>query len=99
MQRGEARPGGRVLGVELDGALEQRAGLVHVRLLHGVHALAAAQETFVGLDGGGLAAHGAPLARVDSAPPRSSVGHLFGDLVLHREHVGRPSRSNFSDHL
>jgi hypothetical protein len=39
------------------------ARFVHVRLLHVVHALAAAQETFVGLDGRGLAMQRAPLAR------------------------------------
>jgi hypothetical protein len=88
MHRGESRPGWRVLGVELDGALIERTRLVHVRLLQRVHALPAAQKTFVGFDGGGLAADGPALAvRQRSAAQQGC--DLLGDLVLHREHVAR----------
>jgi hypothetical protein len=56
--------------------------------LHGVHALAPAQEAFERFDGRGLAAYGASLA-LDNASAAQQGRDLLGDLVLHREHVAR----------
>ena len=87
MQHREARPGGRVLRVQRDGAPVELARLVHVRLPPVVHALTSAQEAFVGLDGRRPAMQRAPLARLECATAQQA-GDGLGDFVLHREHIG-----------